>query len=112
MDPIGLGVENFDGIGRWRTTENGVTIDASGELDGTAFSDGWDLSGAVADTNAFPTCMNATLYHYANGRATGEGESDLVAWHSEGFTVNGYRLGFLLRDIATGPAFRTVGSVQ
>ena len=33
-DLIGLGFENFDGIGRWRTQENGATIDASGELDG------------------------------------------------------------------------------
>ena len=112
MDPIGLGLENFDGIGRWRTTENGVTIDASGELDGATFNDGWDLGGAIADTNAFPSCLNATIYHYANGRTVGEGETELLDWHDEGFTVSGYRLRFLMRDIANGPAFRTVGGVE
>lgn len=112
MDPIGLGLENFDGIGRWRTTENGVTIDASGDLDGANFDDGWALAGAVAETNYFPSCINETLYQYANGRAVGDGETDLRDWHDEGLTVSGYRLGFLLKDIATGPAFRTVGGVE
>jgi hypothetical protein len=38
MDPIGFALENYDGIGAWRTTDNGVTINASGKLpDGSAF---------------------------------------------------------------------------
>lgn len=32
MDPLGLALENFDATGRWRTTEGGIPIDASGEL--------------------------------------------------------------------------------
>ena len=32
MDPLGLALENFDAVGRWRTADAGVTIDASGEL--------------------------------------------------------------------------------
>ncbi len=36
MDPLGLSLENFDAIGRWRTTDAGHPIDASGVLlDGT-----------------------------------------------------------------------------
>ncbi len=34
MDPIGLGLENYDAIGRWRETYDTLTIDASGTLDG------------------------------------------------------------------------------
>ena len=37
MDPIGLSLENFDGVGAYRGEENGVRIDASGELDGVEF---------------------------------------------------------------------------
>src|SRR5690606_7737678 len=36
-DPIGLALENFDGAGQFRTTENGAPIDTSGELDGISF---------------------------------------------------------------------------
>jgi hypothetical protein len=32
MDPIGLALENYDAIGRWRTTEDGAPIDPSGTL--------------------------------------------------------------------------------
>ena len=32
MDPIGFALENYDAIGRWRTEENGVEIDASGTI--------------------------------------------------------------------------------
>jgi hypothetical protein len=34
MDPIGFALENFDGIGAWRTTDNATPIDPSGMLPG------------------------------------------------------------------------------
>jgi hypothetical protein len=38
MDPVGFALENFDAIGRWRTTEEGLPLDTSGALpDGTRF---------------------------------------------------------------------------
>jgi Protein of unknown function (DUF1592)/Protein of unknown function (DUF1588)/Protein of unknown function (DUF1587)/Protein of unknown function (DUF1595)/Protein of unknown function (DUF1585) len=38
MDPIGFALENYDGIGAWRSTDNGVAINASGKLpDGAEF---------------------------------------------------------------------------
>ena len=36
MDPIGFAMENFDGIGKWRTEDAGQKVDASSQLtDGT-----------------------------------------------------------------------------
>ena len=43
MDPIGLALENFDGIGRWRTVDNGAIIDPASEL-----ADGTRIDGPVA----------------------------------------------------------------
>src|SRR5205814_3434353 len=38
MDPAGFSLENFDAIGRWRTVEDGLPIDATGGLpDGSKF---------------------------------------------------------------------------
>lgn len=112
MDPIGLGFENYDGVGRWRTQEGGETIDASGDLDGSTFSDGWDLAGEVADHPNFTPCVNETLVQFALGRVVGEGETELVDWHAAGFAQEGYRLRWLMEDIVMGPAFRRVGEVQ
>ena len=36
MDPIGFALENYDGVGQWRTTDGGSVIDASGKLPGGA----------------------------------------------------------------------------
>ena len=39
MDPLGFALENYDGVGRWRDTDGGLPIDASGTLpDGTPFT--------------------------------------------------------------------------
>ena len=40
IDPLGFGLENYDVLGRWRTTINGKPIDASGRLPGSVPFDG------------------------------------------------------------------------
>jgi len=47
IDPIGFAFEHFDGVGRWRDTENGLTIDATGEILQSESSDG-RFDGSVA----------------------------------------------------------------
>ena len=48
MDPIGLALENFDVIGRWRVRDNGMPIDSRGELwDGTKVESPADLRAAL-----------------------------------------------------------------
>ena len=50
MDPIGLALENFDAIGRWRTVDEGVAIDASAQLvDGTPIDGPAGLRKALLD---------------------------------------------------------------
>lgn len=112
MDPIGLGLENFDGVGRWREQENGADIDPSGELDRESFSDAWELGAALAAHDDFGPCVNRTLFRYATGRTEADPEQPLVDWHADGLKESGYRLKFLMRDVALGPAFRVVGEVQ
>ena len=39
MDPIGFALENFDGVGEWRSEDGGAPIDATGKLpDGAEFN--------------------------------------------------------------------------
>jgi hypothetical protein len=50
MDPIGLGFEHFDGIGRYRADDGGLAIDATGEILASPSSDGaFDGSGQLID---------------------------------------------------------------
>jgi hypothetical protein len=70
MDPIGFSLENFDAIGRWRTTDDGAAIDPSGTL----FT-GARIDGAAALRNmltarpeTFVGVMTEKLLTYALGR--------------------------------------------
>jgi hypothetical protein len=48
MDPIGLALENYDNIGKWRTLDNGLPIDTSGKMvDGTQLAGPDDLRKAL-----------------------------------------------------------------
>lgn len=71
MDPIGLGLENFNAIGQFRSTEGGQPIDTAGELiTGETFSDVAGLKTVLADsrTDDFYRCLTEKLLTYAIGR--------------------------------------------
>jgi len=71
MDPIGFALENFDAIGRWRDSENGEPIDASGELPGGVRFDGpAELRKALTTTlrDNFVRTVAGKLLTYALGR--------------------------------------------
>ena len=111
-DPLGLGLENFDGLGSWRTTENGATIDPSGDLDGAAFGDAGGLAGVLHGDARFTRCLSRTVYAYAAGHGVTEGEEALLGWLEDGFVAEDHALKALLRAVALSPGFRTVGALE
>ncbi len=69
MDPIGLGLENYDAIGRFRTTDGELAIDASGQLpSGEAFVGAKELAERIAANPELARCVAKKLYTYALGR--------------------------------------------
>jgi hypothetical protein len=72
MDPIGLALENYDAIGRWRTVDEGVTIDASAQLvDGTAIDGPASLRTALLNRpEVFVAALTDKLLMYGVGRET------------------------------------------
>ncbi|MFN8096645.1 MAG: DUF1588 domain-containing protein [Vicinamibacteria bacterium] len=110
-DPIGLGLENFDGIGQFRVTEADATIDPSGDLDGATFTDARGLGLQVALDPAFSRCMAESVYAYAAGHRPADGEEVLVDWLDRRFSEQQHSMRSLLREIALSDAFRHVGEV-
>ncbi len=111
MDPIGLGLENFDGLGSWRDTENGEVIDASGDLDGVVFADAWGLGEALREHPALGPCLVDTLLRYANGRSLAAEEGPLAEWLAQDFAANGRSVRHLVFSIILSDAFRQSGEV-
>lgn len=108
MDPIGLALENFDGEGAYRTTENGATIDASGELDHIVFKDSAGLGRAIYDNPAAAACLVSRITSYALGRQPERSEGLWVKELKTSFAANGYRLRGLMARVATSPEFYEV----
>jgi hypothetical protein len=111
-DLIGLGLENFDGIARWRTSENGSLIDPSGDLDGEAFGDAWSLGAVLGRHPDIGPCLSRNLFAYANHRVPQWEERELLDWHAEGFSKSGHRVAFLMRDIALSDGFSAAPPVE
>ncbi|MET0251448.1 MAG: DUF1592 domain-containing protein [Novosphingobium sp.] len=101
-DPLGLPMEQFDGIGAPRLTENGAPIDVSGSMDGTPFSGTPGLGKALAASPDTPQCVATRALSYATGRG-GEDVSALVEPVTAKFAQGGYSIRTLFLDVATMP---------
>lgn len=111
MDPIGLGLENYDAIGSYRETENGAAIDASGALpDGRTFSGPADLRALLAKDLAFSQCLVENLYTYALGRVPSQSrdhmDGEILLAQSERFSRT-FDFPALIHGIVQSPTFLT-----
>ncbi len=113
MDNIGLALENFDAIGRFRVHEAGVTIDSSGDLLGVPYSDVRGFYQALRDTPELPRCAVHKLLMHAVGRPSVAAEWRLVKALTADFEADGYDFVELMRKVALSHGFRaTVGPQQ
>lgn len=114
MDPIGFGLENFNPVGQWRTSDNGVSIDPSGSLpDGTSFNSAGEMAGTLADSYRLPMCFAQHLTTYALGRGvkalTRESENPdypLIYDIYQKTEANGHRIKDIIEEIVASEAFR------
>jgi hypothetical protein len=105
IDPMGLALENFDGSGAFRTQENGVAIDTSGELDNVKFANAAELGRVVHDNPAATACVVNRLVAYGLGRPVTNTENAWVDTLKQGFAKDGYVIPDLMRKIATSTEF-------
>ena len=107
-DPIGLSLEQFDGAGGYRLTENGATIDASGGLDGFEFDGAIGLGEALRENPELPRCLVQRVYSYATGGPPEIEARPALNYFNEEFAAQGYQLRDLLRTIALSKAFSRI----
>lgn len=112
MDPIGLGLENFDAIGVWRVTDNGAEIDVTGTLDTVDFANPVELAESIRNHPAFAPCTVRTLARYATGRSESRDELSHLEVLSAHFAAGDYRIKPLLLEIVMSPMFRNAGEPQ
>ena len=109
MDPIGFALEHFDGIGAWRPTDQGLTIDTSGSVpDLGDFAGPGELANLVTDDKRTVPCMIKHFFRHSMGHLDTPGEQPALLQLEESFAPE-YRIVELLVKLVQNPAFRLVG---
>jgi mono/diheme cytochrome c family protein len=108
IDPMGFALENYDVMGRWRTTDAGKPIDAKGELpDGTTFDGPDQLKAALmAKKDLFIRNLVNKVLGYALGRGLTLQDSCTVDSIVAEVERNGYRAQSLINAVVLSVPFR------
>jgi mono/diheme cytochrome c family protein len=108
MDPLGLSLENFDAVGKWRTLgESSAAIDARGRApDGTVFEGPSGLRDMLLQSDRFVPTLTEKMLTYALGRGLEHSDMPAVRAIVREAAKNDYRLSSLIVGIVQSPPFR------
>jgi mono/diheme cytochrome c family protein len=108
MDPIGFSLENFDAVGKWRTEDGGVPVDASGELvDGTKMNGVASLREvAIRYSPQFVRVATEKLLIYGLGRGTEHFDMPLVRSIVRDAAPTNYRFSSLVLGVVKSRQFQ------
>ncbi|HWA75507.1 MAG TPA: DUF1592 domain-containing protein [Polyangiaceae bacterium] len=109
FDPIGFGLEQMDGLGRFRTQENGLPVDSSGELSGAdvggKFEGPAQLSLLLAQSKMLESCMVEHFFKFAQARPTSPSDACVVQDWGAKFAQGGGRIKDLVLNYVVHPSF-------
>ena len=108
MDPIGFALENFDGIGKWRTQDDGATIDPSGVLpDGTKFQGVNELRTLMQQrSELLAYAVTEKLLMYALGRTLEPYDAPAIRKIVRDSATSEYRWSAIINGIAASTPFQ------
>ena len=112
IDPIGLALENFDVTGAWRIKDQGVAVDAAGELyDGTPLASPTDLRAALLKRpEPLVRTFTENLMAYALGRRLEHYDMPTVRRIARAAAEQHYRMSAFVLGVAGSDAFRMKAS--
>jgi hypothetical protein len=114
MDPIGLGLENYDRVGRYRQSapadagKPACAISGRGELAGSAagmFDGVAGLSDKLVASGQLEACLGTQLASHLLGRAPRGDEVALFQRVGARFAAGNHRFDLLLLDVVSLPGF-------
>jgi hypothetical protein len=108
MDPLGFGLENFDGIGAWREYDGRFPIDPSGKLPaGQSFQGPTDLKGILMNKkDDFSRCLAEKMLTYALGRGVEHSDRCVVDQIARELARNDYKFSSLVHGVARSDPFQ------
>jgi hypothetical protein len=108
MDPLGLPLETFDAIGRYRTTDHGLPIDPSGAFEEQPVADARELGVAVGASATVARCLVRKYYSFAVGHEERSVDGSVLNTLATSFEASGFGLRELVLSVAAHEAFSSV----
>ncbi len=107
MDPLGFALENYDGIGKWRTKDGKFDVDASGTLpNGKTFSTPAEMRAVLSSQlPQFSRCLVEKMLVYALGRGLGAYDRRTIDGVSAKVAADGYKFQTTLFEIVRSLPF-------
>jgi hypothetical protein len=112
VDPIGLSLERFDGLGRHRDDDLGLPLDVSGALDGQAYEGLPGLAALLRDDPSTMRCMARQAYRFATGHRDGAREIDIISGLTAELAASGHHFSGLVRALVLTDGFRYLGDAE
>ena len=108
MDPVGFSLDNFDAVGRWRTSEEGQPIDVGGGLpDGSKFAGVSGLeNGLLNRPEIFAGTLTEKLLTYALGRGIEYYDAPAIRKIVRDAQAADFRFSSIIVGIANSTPFR------
>jgi Protein of unknown function (DUF1585) len=107
MDPIGLGMEDFDQFGRHRTVyDSGQLVDDGGDVDGVVFHGAKELGDLLSKDARTTSCLVKQIFRYASSRLEADSERIVLDGLDKAFAKSGFLLKPLLLELVTSDGFR------
>ncbi len=108
MDPLGFGLENFDGLGRWRDTDQGLPIDSSGKLPaGDQFQGPEELKQVLLRrADEFEEHLIKKLLGFALGRELNKFDQCVIDDCKKQLGSNDHRSSVIIETIVTSYPFQ------
>jgi len=111
MDPLGFAFEHFDAVGRYRDSEAGRPVDATGTIHGldgaeVSFNGAGEMMKAIAASDEGQACLVTQLVGYALGRALGEFDMTTMNDGLLGFKSASLDVRKLVPFVASNKSFR------
>ena len=109
MDPLGFGLENYDGIGKWRTMDGKFPVDASGVMpNGKSFSSPAEMRAAFqSQLPQFSRCMVEKMLTYSLGRGLGTYDRRTVDEIDRKLAASNYGFQTLIYEIVRSLPFQS-----
>lgn len=116
INPIGFAFENFDGIGTYRNTDNGLPVDATGSVvvgnSTLTFNGAAEFSESVAGLSRVRACYAVNWLKYVYGRHEAGGDARTLGRIASALAEGTYGARDLLMTMTTGAAFNHLPPLQ